>query len=55
MFRCTDCGEEFTRNEAVWDEVPDDRDQMYGRPMSGTMEIVRCPMCFSDEIEEDLI
>lgn len=45
---CYDCGETFDRPDYI--EVPDDRDQMYGRPLSGTRTISVCPYCGSEEI-----
>ena len=50
-YQCHDCGACFKEREAALVEVPDDRDQMYGRPLSGTRTIYTCPECGSEEYD----
>lgn len=48
VYECYDCG---WKGDGVDSRtVPDDRDQMYGRPLSGTMDVYCCPECGSEEI-----
>lgn len=50
---CPSCTHRFSYAEADTISVPDDRDQMHDRPLSGTRDVMCCPMCGYIEIEED--
>lgn len=52
MWNCPHCDTDFSDTEAVTVVIPDDRDQMYGRPLGGYREVVACPVCGHTELED---
>jgi hypothetical protein len=52
-WHCPHCNADFSDSAANVVTIPDDRDQMYGRPLSGTRDVLACPDCGSIDIEED--
>jgi DNA-directed RNA polymerase subunit RPC12/RpoP len=52
-YHCPHCDARFSDTEANTVVVPDDRDQMYDRPLTGTREVLCCPECGHIEIEEN--
>lgn len=53
MYHCPHCDAHFSETEANVVTVPDDRDQMYDRPLSGTIDVLACPHCGHTEIEQE--
>lgn len=53
MYYCPHCDHHFSYTEANHVVIPDDRDQMYDRPLGGTMEVIACPSCGHLEVEEE--
>lgn len=52
MYHCPHCDARFSESQANTVTIPDDRDQMYDRPMGGTREVLACPECGHTNIEE---
>lgn len=51
-YRCDDCDATGLRRELDVATVADDRDQMYGRPLGGSIDIYVCPHCGSENIDD---